>query len=165
MTGVLGDAAFALSVLERNVAEFEKLPAACRQRLLRPLPRIDVGLAIRPLAGAAIDISDGLAADLQHIVDASQAGAEVDLAALPISDVLKSLERGKALELALTKGDDYELCFTAPENCRDKINGIASRTGCGITRIGRIMEGESVRWKNEDGSDYQPVDAGYRHFN
>ena len=164
VTGLLGDAAYALSVWETGVREFEMLPAACRQHLLRPLPRIDVGLAIRPLAAAAIDISDGLAADLQHILDASRAGAEVELAALPLSDTLKSLERGQALELALTRGDDYELCFTAPERYRAEIEGIASRSACGITRIGRIVAGGKIRWISEDGSDYQPPETGYRHF-
>ena len=164
VTGVLGDAALALSVLKKNTHEFEMLPAACREHLLRPLPRIEAGLAIRSIAGAAIDISDGLAADLQHILEASSVGAEIELVKLPLSDTLQSLGQEKTIELALTGGDDYELCFTAPARYRNELVNIASESGCEITCIGKIVEGREVIWKNEDGSNYKLINSGYRHF-
>lgn len=111
-----------------------------------------------PAAPAAIDVSDGLLADLGHICEASGVGAVIDVGALPLSDALvQAAGLEKARELALTGGDDYELCFTlAPD-------AAAPETGVGVTRIGEMTAGAGVRCVLE-GRPYTPPRAGYRHF-
>ena len=167
VTGTLGDAAAALSHLlagQGTLAEAEPL-AALRRRLDRPEPRVAVGLALAGIAHAAIDVSDGLLADLGHVARASGVSIHVDVDALPTSDPLQAtLDAEARRALQATGGDDYELCFTAPVHARDRIVSLAARLGQGIARIGRVTEGEGVHAHRADGTGWHPRRSGYSHF-
>ncbi len=162
VTGTLGDAAAALVQWRAGGAADDAL----RARLDRPMPRIEAGLALADgIAGAAIDVSDGLLADLGHVCAASATGAEVELAALPASPALASrfgAEARRAVQAA--SGDDYELCFTAPASRRDGIAALGARIATPMTRIGRIVAGGGVRALLPDGSEWNAPRAGHVHF-
>jgi thiamine-monophosphate kinase len=162
VTGSLGDAAAALVQWRAGGAA----DAPLRARLDRPVPRIDAGLALAAgLASAAIDVSDGLLADLDHVCEASGVGAQVDLAALPASAALASRFDAEARRaVQATGGDDYELCFTAPPAQRDAIAALAGPCATPVTRIGRIVAGERVRALLPDGSEWMAPRAGHVHF-
>ncbi|HTM71283.1 MAG TPA: thiamine-phosphate kinase [Luteimonas sp.] len=162
VTGSLGDAAAALVQWRAGGAA----DAPLRARLDRPVPRIDAGLALAAgIASAAIDVSDGLLADLGHVCDASNVGAEIDLAALPASAALASRFDAEARRaVQATGGDDYELCFIAPSGQRDAIAVLAARCATPMTRVGRIVAGEGVRALLRDGSEWSAPRAGHVHF-
>lgn len=108
------------------------------QRLQTPIPRIALGIALRKIANAALDLSDGLLGDLSHILDASRVGATLNIDALPISSVLEKQPEAFRLQCALGGGDDYELCFTAPIAKRGRVLEASEKTGVPVTRIGFI---------------------------
>ena len=157
VTGTLGDAALALRLLEQP-----GLPKQLRQRLDRPTPRIAAGLALRGLATAVLDISDGLAGDLGHILAASGVGAEINLGALPDSAHFNGLApTDERIELMLRGGDDYELCICLPP---EAVEEAQQRLDVPLTEIGRITAEPGLRSVDASGSA-QPQDAcGYRHF-
>jgi len=160
ITGTLGDAAAALAQWRAGGAA----DPALRARLDRPQPRVATGLALAGLAHCAIDVSDGLLADLGHVCEASGVGAEVSLDALPASPALRARFIGDALHaVQATGGDDYELCCTADPGQADAIAALASAE-VGMTRIGRIVEGKGVRALRGDGSEWRPPQTGYAHF-
>lgn len=161
VSGTLGDAAAALAQWQRGTP----VDAALRRRLDRPTPRLETGARIVGLAHACIDISDGLLADLQHVCRASDVGARIDLDALPASLHLRGAFDAEARHaMQSTGGDDYELCFTAPQAVREKIAQVARETDAPLTRIGRIVAGERVRALRSDGSEWLPPSRGYVHF-
>ena len=149
VTGNLGDAAGGLASYEAG----ESSPDLLR-RFLRPTPRLIEGRALVGRASAAIDVSDGLAADLAKLLSASGVGGEVRIEDLPISEQLQDLCGDKrSEELALTGGDDYELCFTGP----------AGLDSLGSSRIGTVTDsGELVFTR--DGEIVDVDTGGYRHF-
>ncbi|HEX6834619.1 MAG TPA: thiamine-phosphate kinase [Rudaea sp.] len=158
VTGTLGDAAGGLRGLDRADA------APLVERLNRPTPRVAQGLLLRGRAHACIDVSDGLAADLGHIARASGVGALIDADSLPASPALLArfdTDARRALQLA--GGDDYELCFTAPEEAGDLLDDLA-RSGCAATKIGRIVAEPGVRVVAGDGSPVAIPRAGWEHF-
>ena len=168
VTGTLGDAVAGLVAL-RNPPHDEGRRAELRQvllnRLTRPTPRLSAGMALRGQASACIDISDGLLADLGHICSASGVGAELEAARLPRSSALLELHsEEESLEFALSGGDNYELCFTVPAQRLEQVQSDLSRLGCGVTRIGRIVEGSGVRVRGEDGDWLTPKSQGWDHF-
>lgn len=157
VTGTLGDAALALRLLEQPA-----LPAVLRQRLDRPTPRIAAGLALRGLATAALDLSDGLAGDLGHILAASGVGAEIDLAALPASAHFNGLAPAvERTELMLRGGDDYELCVCLPP---EAVEEAQQRLDVPLTEIGRITAETGLRSVDTSGSLQAQEACGYRHF-
>jgi thiamine-monophosphate kinase len=162
VTGTLGDAAAALVQWRAGGAADPGL----RARLDRPAPRIDAGLGLAAgIATAAIDLSDGLLADLGHVCAASGTGAEIDLAALPASDALASRFDAEARRVVqATGGDDYELCFTAPPSRREAVAALATRCATSMARVGRIVAGERVRALLPDGSEWAAPRAGHVHF-
>jgi thiamine-monophosphate kinase len=136
------------------------------ERYLRPAPRVAAGLALRGLASAAIDVSDGLAADLGHLCRASGCGAAVDVARVPISAELASaFAPDAALAHALGGGDDYELCFTARPGRADRVEAAVRAAGVDVRRIGRLVDraGGGIEWRRE-GAPYAPTVSGYSHF-
>ena len=138
---------------------------ALRPRLDRPTPRVATGLALVGVAHAAIDLSDGLLADLGHVCRASAVAAELQLEALPTSPALRdAFAPARRHGLQASGGDDYELCFTAPPEARAAIESIVPVTGVALTRIGRIVAGEGVRVFDGRGAAWQPARAGYVHF-
>ncbi|MCC6534902.1 MAG: thiamine-phosphate kinase [Burkholderiales bacterium] len=163
VSGELGNAAIGLAHRQGNVRLKPAEARRCTRVLDRPTPRIALGTALRTIAHAAIDISDGLAADLGHICERSALAAEVWMQQLPRSRVLARL--GAAAEPALIAGgDDYELCFTAAVARRADIAALSARLGLRLTRVGRMRRGRGVRLLGPDG----PLDArdkrGYDHF-
>ncbi|MBI4192236.1 MAG: thiamine-phosphate kinase [Betaproteobacteria bacterium] len=169
VSGALGDAALALAALQRRTRLEPAELARCAARLRRPQPRIALGLALRGVANSAIDVSDGLLADLGHILECSGVAAEIEFAALPSSTVLRRyLDRRIAREALLAGGDDYELCFTAPRRAREQIVRCGRRAGIAVTRIGRIRT--RVRGAPRlivhaaDGTALRLARGGYDHF-
>ncbi len=161
VSGHLGDAAAALSLWRADQA----IPDALRSRLECPTPRIALGQALRGIAHAALDISDGLLADLGHICAASQLGAEVHLENLPTSSALLALtvDTDTRLQWQASGGDDYELCFTAAPCQRTAIARLADTLALPLTRIGQIQATPSIRpfYRNHP---WQPRQAGHEHF-
>jgi thiamine-monophosphate kinase len=168
VTGTLGDAAAGLHALRSPLREDDNrtsLRDFLITRLHRPTPRLAAGAALRGQASACIDISDGLLADLGHICSASGVGAEIDAALLPRSSALLDLyDEASALHFALSGGDDYELCFTVPAKQLAEVQANLSRLGCGVTRIGRIVEGDSVRVRGTDNAWLSIEHQGWEHF-
>ena len=163
VTGELGAAAWALQCLRKDRPE--AATEAERARLHRPEVRVKTGLALRDVAHSCIDISDGLLADLGHILTASGLGAELMLPAIPLSQSLKTQPRATALELALSGGDDYELCFTLPPDLPAPALAALGRD-CPVHHIGRTTPpGAGLKLLQADGRLYQPASVGgYRHF-
>ena len=140
------------------------LPDALRARLERPTPRLRLGMALAGLAHAAIDLSDGLAGDLGHLLAASGVGAQIELAALPVAPALRSLSEAQRLECLLNGGDDYELLFTAPVTARGAIETAAAGCGTPVQRIGRIDDGRGLRLLGPDGQARPLPARGFDHF-
>src|SRR5690606_19392543 len=128
-------------------------------------PRVGLGRAIAGIAHAAIDVSDGLLADLGHVCTASGVGAGIDLARLPASPLLRErFDEAARAALQSSGGDDYELCFTAARSHRDAIDAIGSKSGVALTRIGEIAAGNGVRALLDGGREWTPERAGFAHF-
>jgi thiamine-monophosphate kinase len=164
VTGTLGDAGLALRATQGLPVTADWL-AAVRERLDRPAPRVATGLALRGLARAAIDISDGLAADLGHILAASGVGARLELARLPLSDpVYRYVAETGDWGLPLSSGDDYELCFVLPAEARDQPGRVSAASGCRVSRIGWIEAEPGLRCQLPDGRRLTHVPRGFDHF-
>lgn len=165
VTGTPGDAGLALAAAYGQVTVVIENRDYVQARLERPGPRIAQGLALRGIASAAIDISDGLAQDLGHILKRSGVGAHLDVGRLPLSPALcTTLEREAAWVMALTSGDDYELCFTAAPEQHDILTTLAAAWDCRCTRIGVITEQPGLRLSRADGTDFLLERLGYDHF-
>ncbi|PJK07802.1 thiamine-phosphate kinase [Lysobacteraceae bacterium NML08-0793] len=161
VSGTLGDAAAALALWQQG----SPMPQALRQRLDRPEPRLALGQQLAGLAHAAIDISDGLLADVGHIAAASRVGIEIDLQHLPTSAALQALDVAQQTRLHWQAGggDDYELCFTAPAAQRDAILARAYACATGVSRIGRVRAGAGVS-ALLSGQPVQANRSGFQHF-
>lgn len=165
VSGGLGAAAAALVLREADVAR--DALQACRQRLDYPEPRLALGRALRGLASAAIDISDGLLADLGHLCRAGGVGAGIDVDAVPRHPALAQLvarDDAAWYDWPLAGGDDYELCFTAPAAAQSRVEAVAESTGIPLTRFGEITPGEGLVCRHADGSVFRPGAGGYQHF-
>jgi thiamine-monophosphate kinase len=164
VTGQLGDAKAGLDViLENNISADTSLNQELQRRHFEATPRVLAGIALRDIASAAIDISDGLVADLGHILKRSKVGARLNVAALPISKELLQFVGSRALaqQYALTSGEEYELCFTVPEANRGQLEVALSNTP--FTCIGQLTGTEYLELHNDDA----PVDwqlDGFDHF-
>jgi thiamine-monophosphate kinase len=164
VSGELGGAALGLAGLRGELTLTATDSVDCLARLHRPEPRVDLGLALTGLAHAAIDLSDGLLADLGHILARSGVGARVELARLPAHPALAGVETALARHCLLAGGDDYELCFTAPPGCRPAILDAGAATGVAVTRIGRIEAGSGLSLLAADGGAIAIEERGYDHF-
>ncbi len=160
VSGCLGDAAHALAMLQSG----EPPDPASRAALECPEPRLQLGRRLRGLATSCIDISDGLIADVGHILEASAAGAEIDIERLPCSAQLAGLPGAQKWELQTAGGDDYELCFTLPECRQDELDEIARESGGQLTIIGKINTSGVLVCRMGDGTEYTPRARGYNHF-
>jgi thiamine-monophosphate kinase len=164
VTGELGDAALCLKMIKSKAG----LPPAfdgLRRRLDWPQPRVATGLALRGLASSAIDLSDGLLADLGHILEASGVGASIELARLPLSDrFARWLEESGDWTPAVAGGDDYELCFTADARLEPRLQRLGGELGVKISRIGTIEASPGMRVWMPDRKPWPVVRAGFDHF-
>ena len=163
VSGKLGDAALALAHLHGKLVLSAEALAVCAPALHSPQPRVGLGLALRGIAHSAIDISDGLLADLGHILEASQVGAVLDYAALPMSSVLLS-HADFAQQCVLAGGDDYELCFTAPAKRHTELSRIAEEIALPLSCIGKVVAGSGSIVHDAQGNTPQLESSGYDHF-
>jgi len=165
VTGTLGDSAGGIALINERVdTPHGSAGAALKERFYKPVPRVEAGLALCALASAAIDVSDGLLADLGHICERSGCGAMIDVERVPLSaELLSTFPPQIALAHALGGGDDYELCFTAPPSRAEAIDGALEAAGTTATRIGQLVAGQEVVCRR-DGEPYKPQVLGYRHF-
>ncbi|GKX46439.1 thiamine-phosphate kinase [Pectobacterium carotovorum] len=166
VTGSLGDSAAGLAILQNTLhVDDEETRQRLIQRHLRPQPRILQGQALRDLASSAIDLSDGLISDLQHILKASECGARINLDAIPQSDWLRGcVDEEQALRWALSGGEDYELCFTVPEINRGALELALGHLGADYTCIGQIgPSSEGLRFFR-DNKATELNWKGYDHF-
>ncbi|MGB0721929.1 MAG: thiamine-phosphate kinase [Gammaproteobacteria bacterium] len=165
VTGNLGDAALALAVINGLVPMDPHTFDVVRERLDRPQPRVAAGRALRGLASSCVDVSDGLAADLGHVLDASCVGAIIHLDALPLSDVgAEYLASDPGRAMALSGGDDYELCFTVPEAAAFEAEEALTCLGLRCSWIGKVEAGSGLRCIDASGKRHDVAQAGYEHF-
>ncbi|NTS77060.1 thiamine-phosphate kinase [Catenovulum sp. SM1970] len=169
VTNQLGDAAAALQFLPaKNISQ---LPLA-QQNIIAayqyPKPQLDAGQALLGIANSALDISDGLLADLQHICAASQLSAQISLDKLPLSDdLIAQFGQQQAIRYAATGGDDYQLCFTFAKDKLCQLTEIMQQQGIHWTVIGSMKQSEQSRHQVKCTLDEQPFEfdrAGYQHF-
>lgn len=158
VTGVLGDPAAAVPIMTGEKMVNGEIYEYFYDAYWRPTPRLIAGMALKRVVNAMLDVSDGVVQDIQHILTASNVGAELDAAAIPISNMLKEWLPDSALELALTGGDDYELCFTAPESAREEVALITNTLHLNCTCIGKVTE-SGFQVKGYDGEL-----SGWQHF-
>ena len=160
VSGTLGDAAAGLELLQGGKVE-GGAAEWLRQRLDRPTPRLALGDALCGIATACIDISDGLCADVSHIMERSHLGCEIEVASLPLSAELLAVKGEVAARgLALNGGDDYELCFSVPPQREREVLRLAASLGVLLTRIGELTNEVGVL--RVDGEPVQG--SGYDHF-
>ena len=165
VSGNLGDAALAVAhrrgLLKLEEGEYREAV----MRLYEPMPRVSLGQALRGLATSAIDISDGLLADLDHICTLSKVGATIEEELLPVSSIgAVHIETPAGLTAVVAGGDDYELCFTAPQNARENIEQLTEILGVPLTRIGQIRKGRGVSLVASDGKPIAVDGRGFDHF-
>ncbi len=166
VSGTIGDGAIGLKLLHDEVPGLspdKRDELIGRYRL--PRPRIGLGLRLVGLASAAIDISDGLAADLMHVLAASGVGAEIDAASVPLSDAARAVldREPDLLATVLTGGDDYELLFTVAPGYAAKIVKIATDISLPLTPIGRIVADRELHITAPDGTEMQLARKGWVH--
>lgn len=162
VTGTLGDAALALDL-------GEGAPESLAIRLHRPTPRVEAGIALRGLASAVIDLSDGLAGDLRHILRTNKLGAAIELAALPRSEdfqlwrnqVPRLFPADLTLQYQLSGGDDYELCLCLPP---EKLDEAREKVLAGVTVVGIVTPGPGLHWIDATGAQVKLALGGYDHF-
>jgi thiamine-monophosphate kinase len=165
VSGTIGSAALALAYRQGRLFMEQIDAARVLPALYLPTPRVELGIALRGVASSAIDISDGLLADLGHILERSQVGARLEFAALPTLPVAQAyLHEKVARDCVLAGGDDYELCFTAPAERRDAVTAAAQSAGVAVTRIGRITAEPGLSVIDADGQRLQFDKTGYDHF-
>jgi thiamine-monophosphate kinase len=165
VSGNVGDAALAVAHRHGRVVLEEPDYREAVMRLYEPTPRVALGQALRGLATSAIDISDGLLADLTHICRLSGVGATVELPLVPVSSIgAKHLSTPEGRTAIVSGGDDYELCFTAHPNSRESIEDMAEVLGHPLTRIGQVKRGKGVSLLGADGKAVKVDGRGYDHF-
>ncbi len=167
VSGRIGDAMLALAALQgRTRVDAAALPALVA-RLEAPTPRVGLGIALRGIATAAIDVSDGLAGDLAHIAERSGVHVVLDLDAIPrapeLDARLAGAERALALQCLAAGGDDYELAFTAPAARRADVTALAGVVGVPLARVGHVSAGAGVAVR-EHGTPLAAVPRAFDHF-
>lgn len=163
VSGPLGAAALAVALYD-TLDERQEDDKALLSTLLYPTPRIDWVPYLRQYASAAIDISDGLCADIAHICQASQVGACLSLPSIPIHDIVKRRDPSNAMNYALTGGEDYELCFTLPKDLFQECTSELQASGMFVLPIGEIEEDSGLRAKDSSGNIVVLPPTGYKHF-
>lgn len=164
VSGTLGDAGLAL-LAQKGAYDPGADLAALQIRLDRPEPRIGTSQSVRDLATGAIDISDGLLADLGHICEQSRVGAVINLSNIPLSDPVRVyVEKQQDWTIPLSAGDDYELCLIVPARHQAEIEARAQGLDVGLSLIGQIEVGETICCLDENGTQIQIGSGGYDHF-
>jgi len=165
VSGQIGSAALALAYRQGRLFMEQIDAAKVLPALYLPQPRVALGIALRGIAHSAIDISDGLLADLGHILEASRRGAQLEFFKLPIAAVTTNyLNQPVARECVLAGGDDYELCFTAPSERRSAVLAAGEQAGVAVTRIGHITAAPGLTVLDASGQPMTIEKTGYDHF-
>ena len=167
VSGHLGDARLALEVFRGRLTIPQNVFEQARLRMEMPTPRLALGQALRGIATAAADISDGLLGDLQHILKASHVGADIDTAMVVstlASGFMCNLPLATQRMLTLSGGDDYELVFTAPEHARADIAALSVSTHTPITRIGKVNDSQQLRLLDSEGDEMRNEFESFDHF-
>lgn len=164
VSGTIGDAGAGLAVLK---GEGHALSAATREQLIAryrvPQPRLALGQALRGIASASLDVSDGLIADLGHIAKTSQVRIAIEAAHVPLSPALRALW-GDDVARAATCGDDYEIAFTAPPEKRNAVVEATRKSATQVTEIGIVEEGSGVVLLDAQAREIPLARAGFTHF-
>jgi thiamine-monophosphate kinase len=164
VSGTLGDAAAGLAFSKRAPSQASAQVDALIRRFDYPEARVQLGIAARQLANAAMDLSDGLVGDLPKLARASGLGAHVDVEKLPLSAALRgSVDIRQARDWALGGGDDYELLLAVPPAKFRELSGLADQLNLTLTPIGELRAGEGTSW-SLNGCEFAPSIAGYDHF-
>jgi thiamine-monophosphate kinase len=162
VTGQLGAAAAGLEILKSKIHPDPEAESRLKNAFLHPTPRIAEGLLlVEQGVKTAIDISDGLVADLNQICKASQVGARLEIERVPVEPAVKSAFGKRALELALSGGEDYELLFTATPEAIERLSKAASVP---VTAIGKITAGTGIALVDKEGNPFKLKKAGWEHF-
>jgi thiamine-monophosphate kinase len=162
VSGTLGDAAFGLAL--RLGGHVPADARAAVERLERPQPQVGLGLALRGVATAAIDVSDGLLGDLGHILERSAVGARVEWNRVPRSDTLRRQADADQHRFALAGGDDYELLFTAASDRRGDVERVSAGAGVAVTRIGAVTSTGRLELVDADGRAMDTAPRAFDHF-
>ncbi len=170
VSGYLGDAAVALDIIQQRLIVADSPRHYFYNRFYRPTARVELGQALLPLASSAIDISDGLLADVGHIAESSEVLAKIYPQKIPLSKELNELVQNQTIDknaveyYALTGGDDYELCFTVAAEFQSELLTYAASMEVNITEIGEIVAGRGVECLNSAGEQLDYKVKGYQHF-
>ncbi|HEX3951676.1 MAG TPA: thiamine-phosphate kinase [Steroidobacteraceae bacterium] len=164
VSGTLGDAAAGLAFLKQPAAVRSGAVDTVVRRFEYPTPRVQLGIAARGIASAAMDLSDGLAGDLAKLADASGLAAHASVDRLPLSDAIREVvDLSEARDLALAGGDDYELLLAVPPHRFADLAAAADQLNLTLTAIGELRAGAGVNW-SLNGEDFVPGVLGYDHF-
>ena len=164
ISGTLGDARLALAAYRHELSLDSDSHQSAALRMHQPTPRVALGMALREIAHAAIDISDGLAGDLGHILERSRVGASLDVDALPAGMILQHQPLQVRRNFTLCGGDDYELCFTAPADKREQVLAAASLAGTEVTRVGSLEALVGLRLLDGSGEPLALTPTSFDHF-
>jgi len=164
VSGTLGDARLALAAYRQELTLEAAAHQVAAQRMHQPTPRVALGLALRGVAHAAIDISDGLTGDLGHILARSRVGARLDVDALPAGPILRQQTTSLRSNFTLAGGDDYELCFTAAPQRRAQILAAAAQVAVEVTRVGQIEAASGLRLFDSGDALLELTVTSFDHF-
>ncbi|MRD49200.1 thiamine-phosphate kinase [Caenimonas koreensis] len=165
VSGSLGDARLALEVFRGTIAVSQQVFAQARARMEQPQPRIALGQALRGVATAAIDVSDGLLGDLRHILSRSGVGATIDTTAAMLTMLTgEGIDEEQRMEFVLAGGDDYELVFCAPAARRGEVEAASHASATRVTRIGHIEAQSGLRLVDAHGRAFERDYASFDHF-
>jgi thiamine-monophosphate kinase len=163
VSGSIGDAAAGLACLRGQLAAAGAAAQFLQQRFEYPTPRVALGSALRGIASACIDVSDGLHTDASRLLQASGLGAQIEVAELPLSPALRAAYGAEAWRAALAGGEDYELCFSAPRAQAEAVAAAAHAAGSPVSRIGALLRGSGIALHAGD-SLIQFSPPGFDHF-
>jgi len=164
VSGNLGDARLALAGYWRELELSQEDHIQAATRMHQPTPRIALGIALRGIANAALDISDGLVGDLSHILECSHVGASLVIDDLPAGPVLQHFPQALRRQFTLSGGDDYELCFSAPAERRADVVAAAASAQTVVTRIGRIDAEPGLRFLDQNANLIPLSLQSFDHF-
>jgi thiamine-monophosphate kinase len=165
VTGSLGDAGVGLDIIQGKLSIGNEYEAFFLNSLNRPEISIEAGLRVKQIANSAIDISDGLIADLGHILDASHVGAEIEVKKIPLSETMqRCIDETTAWDYALTSGDDYKLCFTASAAQHELIINTFREINIPVSCIGKIKGEAGLQLKIPEGTCFDPSGKSFEHF-
>ena len=170
VSNTLGDAALALRAIEGNVSINDGDLVLLKKALDSPIPQVDLGKELLPIASACLDVSDGLLADLKHVCEQSSVSMSLDVSKVPVSKIYQKYLNNKeiTLDLAINGGDDYQLAFTADTQYRDDMQVLANKLSTPLVRIGKVVKQSTKAIQlfiNEKPYSLKNRNDGYEHFN